>query len=745
MPAFCIRKEKIDELKKVFSRIEGADKLDVLSRLSPEKRTAIFKNVLPDDEAALLNKSFEKAWASEKASAVIKFVRDNLDVARREKKITDAQKRSITAYIESHQVPKSKKFSEIKPIKEVLKMKQDEQLAFLKTIMSEEDAIKAQNKIGELSAGDIEKEIRERLARIGETGEKNFNAFLERKIDQISAIKAGVEMSPEEVADIVALYQDIGEAKVKMEENPTRENIMAYGEARSKYKEWAEDAQVMGKATVKESILSLIGMQRAVQLGIDFSITTIQLGGAITRKEAWSAIYSGFRNVASKKEYRDMENLVIGDPMYDTAKQSGLRVNFFETTFGKKEEAIMWNKLKERGPFKGLKIGVNEGLAFFERYTNSLSKARFEIFKDLVAKSKADGLDVSPTTRAGKKELEDIADTINDITGSSGLGIFEKFAPEANIVFLAARLMVSKFKNLVGTPLITAEHYARILAGKQTRHSNTVIKEKMRAFAGLVGISASILGLAKMSGAEVDLEPTSTNFGKIKVGNQWKDATFGYAPYIKLIAKGISGVTTSYETGISKRITKLTPEEEAAGEIRARDMDGAIIGRGDVALRFVRSKLSAVASVFTNIFTQETYMGDDVTLKGEARDKLLPLGAKDLWDTWTENDDIPTIAKIPLSILSFVGIGGYTENQRDWDENLGKELKQFKEFIGQEKFDEENEKFNKIVEERIDETVKSEAYLKMTPKDKQAEILSIKSEEKGHIFRDNGFRYKKVD
>lgn len=138
-------------------------------------------------------------------------------------------------------------------------------------------------------------------------------------------------------------------------------------------------------------------------------------------------------------------------------------------------------------------------------------------------------------------------------------------------------------------------------------------------------------------------------------------------------------------------------------------------------------------------------MGDETTASGEFVDKMRPLGAKDLWDTWVGNDDISTLAKIPLSVISFVGVGGYTEEEKNWDENLGKELKQFKESIGAEKFKEANTEFNENVKKKTEAVKNDDRYKKMTPAERQKVITKLNSVEKQKVFDKYEFVYEKEE
>jgi len=84
MAIFCIPKQNIDKMKTVITRISEKDQMRTLVDMTSEKRTRLFKKVLTEEEAGLLNTEFEKAVASQKLRALGDWVKRNLDAKYRE-------------------------------------------------------------------------------------------------------------------------------------------------------------------------------------------------------------------------------------------------------------------------------------------------------------------------------------------------------------------------------------------------------------------------------------------------------------------------------------------------------------------------------------------------------------------------------------------------------------------------------------------------------------------------------------
>lgn len=86
MAKYCIPKENIAKLKKAFEKL-GDNQIQKLIDKSPEERIRLFKKALPEDEAYLLNREFEKSVASKRLRALGDWVKDNLDEKYRDEKL----------------------------------------------------------------------------------------------------------------------------------------------------------------------------------------------------------------------------------------------------------------------------------------------------------------------------------------------------------------------------------------------------------------------------------------------------------------------------------------------------------------------------------------------------------------------------------------------------------------------------------------------------------------------------------
>jgi hypothetical protein len=296
---------------------------------------------------------------------------------------------------------------------------------------------------------------------------------------------------------------------------------------------------------------------------------------------------------------------------------------------------------------------------------------------------------------------------------------------------MSARLFASKFKMLF-TPVEFAEHYARKAIGKETRVSDVVMKTKMRAAMGIVGVSSGLMSLFALAGYEVETDPNSSSFGKATVGNRKIDLTLGYGSYITWMARMLTGKTKTAE-GVTKSLTDLTPEQEAAGEIRAVGSGGAPMGRGSVTGSFLRNKLATVPSVMLDYFLGETNIGKKPTASLEAGDRLPPMFLSDFWDI-VQDDKMGTFEKGFTSLMSIAGVGGYTNQGNPWADKKSKEMLNFKSRVGEDLFQKANDEYNSIVNDEINKTVSDVNYKKLSNEGKQKVITGIKEKAKNSVF-----------
>jgi hypothetical protein len=294
--------------------------------------------------------------------------------------------------------------------------------------------------------------------------------------------------------------------------------------------------------------------------------------------------------------------------------------------------------------------------------------------------------DAAATTRtaAALKQLDDLGEFTNIITGRGDLGPLEKHATTLNTLLYASKLMASRLEYIP----------KGIVYGVR----NPVIrKEFARELAALTGVTLGILGAAKAAGASVEMDARSTDFGKIRVGDTRIDLMGGFQPYIRYTAQIITGQRKS-----------------SSGRIYN-------VSRADTFGRFLRSKESPVAGLVHDVMTGSSFIGQDVDLSSAtagriAYEKFTPLFIQDVYDAVKQEGATGAVMAAPGFVgatVSSYGPEGHTVKEyRDkvaqkaygmsW-EDVGRLKGKYYQTL----LEETDAKLNKIVEKQRQEKLKA--------------------------------------
>lgn len=326
---------------------------------------------------------------------------------------------------------------------------------------------------------------------------------------------------------------------------------------------------------------------------------------------AFKAMFSDFNARKSLKEINERPNA----PLYARAK---LYLADMDGSPSAREEAFV-GRLVEKIP------GVRSLIHASERnYTVFLNQLRADTFDAMVASLSRNG---EPTM----KETQAIAKFINVATGRGDFGQFEMAMTGLAPVFFSPRYVASRFQLLAGQPLYGGTAGTRGLIAKEYA--------KMLVGAGV------IYAIALAAGAELEEDPTSADFGKLKFGNSRLDPLGGLSQSTVFLSRMGGGV-------------KETLESWATGEERETSF---VKDEGRTAWNFLRSKFSPIASTAINLAVGETAGREAVTPGQVAKDLTIPLSFRDLKNT-IEEQGVPAGTAMWLTSLFGMGLQTYESN-----------------------------------------------------------------------------------
>ena len=257
---------------------------------------------------------------------------------------------------------------------------------------------------------------------------------------------------------------------------------------------------------------------RAIMTGGEFSLVLRQ-GGWIAMSRPGvvaKALPKMFKSFASEQTSYELYDGIMNRenaPLYARGKLHLAPIDG-SVTLSAMEEVYM-SHLIEKIPL--IKNFQRAGLTFL----NLIRADTFDILNST--------LSVSATGVQNQKELEAIANYVNIATGRGGSEAFNKSAVILNTIFFAPKYVLSRFQLLAGQPLFKGSATTRKL----------IAQEYARALIGLF----TVYVLGALAGAEIEDDPRSSDFGKLKFGDTRIDPLFGLAQTAVFMGRIFTGVT----------------------------------------------------------------------------------------------------------------------------------------------------------------------------------------------------------
>ena len=382
---------------------------------------------------------------------------------------------------------------------------------------------------------------------------------------------------------------------------------------------------VMGKRPflqkLGEAVGQLANIPRSIMSSFDLSFGGRQgiFVAPRYRKEFWNSWKSQFKMFGSEKMYKEAMENVTKNKWFDLAQG---RISFTELgrIMGQREERFM-SQWAEKIPIVG-KLVRASGRA----YTGFANKYRMDIFASMM--ENAERLGLNP--RKNLDLVNEIAEFVNASTGRGKLpaGI-ERSASILNAFFFSPRLIASRLELLIPAKYVMAEPFVR--------------KEYLKTLFSFAGTAMTIMGLAKLAGAEVGADPRSADFAKIKIGDTRIDVLGGFQQYIRLAGQLISGEIVSSTTG------KIMTLGEGYRPLT----------RLDILERFVEYKEAPIFSFITGLMKGQDFEGKPINVPKEVGMRFVPMALQDIYDIAKEDPDL-----LPLSVLGIFGVGLQTYKPR---------------------------------------------------------------------------------
>lgn len=366
---------------------------------------------------------------------------------------------------------------------------------------------------------------------------------------------------------------------------------------------------------IKDNFLDAVNLPKSLMASADMS-APLRQGAILSARHpiiASKSFVEMFRQAFSEKKADKWLNELRHTKEYSDMRKHDLYISEPTSKLSAKEEQFISN-IAKKIPIWGRIVKGSE-----RAYTGYLNKLRVDVFSQFHDQLIKDGF-------KGKEldsELTAMAKFINNASGRGTLGKFEEAAPLLNSVFFSPRYIASRFNLLNPAKYIEMPKQARI--------------EALKSVGAFIGITSMVIAMAKASGAEVETDPRSSEFGKIKSGNTRYDLWAGFVSIVRLISQ----LATNEKKNSKGQIVKL-------GEGYKSDTGL------DLTERFIRSKLAPSAGLITDMLAKKDFLGQPITWKDEAIKTILPLWSGDIEDIYKEQGAVKGSA---TTIANFFGAG----------------------------------------------------------------------------------------
>ena len=313
---------------------------------------------------------------------------------------------------------------------------------------------------------------------------------------------------------------------------------------------------------------------------------------------------------------------------YQLMKSAGLYLADAKNPDAFAREEMNQSNYAEKIPYLGQVVKGSE-----RAYTSYLNRMRVELFDKGVNVLEIDGKTYASHPEAYKA----LARYLNAVTGRGDLGAIEGAAKYLNPIFFSPRLIVAR--TMLLTQWANPKYYQKTPPAVRRMYLEDMSK--------FIGFTIGLLGAAAYAGADVETDPRSSDFGKIRIGDTRYDTLGGFQQFIRYSAQLAMGEKKSSASG------KITPLD---GTNYTKETRATTIGN------FFRSKLAPVPALAWNALAGENMIGDRFDIVKELPKNLIPLVWQGVYESANQNGwGFALTANLVPSILG-VGVQTYGIN-----------------------------------------------------------------------------------
>lgn len=499
-----------------------------------------------------------------------------------------------------------------------------------------------QKQIPDATSEQIENEISAYAKEVAMTKDQISSEVKRLSKDPLKASKKAVQKRIEE------LKQRIAQGDFS---KPERKQVIADNELthlnaeklrlREQYDKEFYKNKLLNRTNVqkaRDTVLEGWNLLRAFRATFDLSFVLMQ-GGTLTVSNLWhkpqavaNAMKNMWRAMRSEKKSEEWLHQIKAQDWYPLAKEAKLAITEPHAELSAREELFLsdWTRLIWNGIGKPLSLvskGAHERwkaanpFRALERgavgYLDTLRVERFLDGMNMLERKKASGEEVS------KQDYKDVANAINTLTGRASLGPFEGISKGLTVAFFSPRLWASAIK--------TSTPYAFYHFGTMTPTARSLAMQDLGrtigTTMGIVTLAAVYLNHDDDKETGVELDPRSSDFGKIKLGDIRIDPWGGKVQQVVLQSRLVAGIASLF---VDKPFNAIKKENGELLPLGVAHRTPTII---DLGLRMATNKLSPAAGFLVKAGSttvdkdgvRKDSFGHEYHMSKEAAELLVPI------------------------------------------------------------------------------------------------------------------------
>jgi len=470
-------------------------------------------------------------------------------------------------------------------------------------------------------------------------------------LEDLAASKLGVDVTQEEAQNIFKMSKNLEAKKVSIPENsPVRSTErLEYGTEKvillkylDELKRGAEKTSLLdyfknpGKA-----IKDFAGLTKSLLATFDNSfwgrqgIKALYSNPAIWAKnfiKSWGDIGKELKGQGLFKKLEfDATDMIKSDVFSrPNALNNKYKVGGFDV--GIRGEEAFPTSLPEKIPFLGRFFRASEAA-----FNGGALRMRADLADRYIKMAENQGKDM-----LNKVEAEGIGDFVNAMTGRGKISLTKSQSEVVNAMFFSIRFLKSNIDTL-------------LLPFKKGKSTAFAQKEARKNLLKMVGGIASVLTTAEiLHPGSVELDPRSSDFGKIKINDTRFDITGGMASLVTLATR----ITPSLHDGEWGFWMKSTTTGKYT---KLNDAKFGQRNALDVFEDFFTNKLSPLAGMVRDIWKGKNFQDEKPTPLNVVKNLSTPISIQTFQELLDNPNSAPLIRSI---ILEGIGVSPQTYSQK---------------------------------------------------------------------------------